>query len=386
MVTLRALTKEDLSFLLEVRNDESTRYYLENNSIFTLEQCENWFDNLKSPWYIITNQHLKAVGYLRTNDDEVGCDIHPLHRKQGYAKAAYQEYLKNKTYASLWVFKDNFAINLYYSLGFIPTGEIKHVRNKKYIRMKYSKNKIAKIIPCYPYFHNRGNNQMNSPNNFETWKILINNLIEGERKSDPGVDLDVILYLRTELDHSESTTAGREILNKYAGEKLPRGTIFVKEMPNDHTMGFSTIKHFIEHDSQDYTHMIFQEDDIYLLEGVDGYANEGIEQNENIIQLAVWCIRYNEEYHIAGFFSLSRIEPLKKSLESFPLMKQKTELQINKWALKAAGCWGVPPKGLKSFKNYPKNINNAVSYTQNYIKPWWNNNERFLFNIGIETF
>ena len=53
MVTLRPLTKEDLPFLLEVRNDYSTRNNLENNSIFTLEQCQTWFDNLKSPWYII---------------------------------------------------------------------------------------------------------------------------------------------------------------------------------------------------------------------------------------------------------------------------------------------------------------------------------------------
>jgi hypothetical protein len=46
MVTLRPLIKEDLQFLLEVRNDESTRFNLENNSIFTLKQCEEWFDLL----------------------------------------------------------------------------------------------------------------------------------------------------------------------------------------------------------------------------------------------------------------------------------------------------------------------------------------------------
>jgi hypothetical protein len=76
MVTLRPLIKEDLQFLLEVRNDESTRFNLENNSIFTLKQCEEWFDLLTSPWYIIeVNQ--ERVGYIRTNGDEIGCDIHP---------------------------------------------------------------------------------------------------------------------------------------------------------------------------------------------------------------------------------------------------------------------------------------------------------------------
>lgn len=62
MVTLRLLTKEDLPFLLEIRNNYFTRKNLENNSIFTLKQCENWFNNLSSPWYIITNEHLEAVG------------------------------------------------------------------------------------------------------------------------------------------------------------------------------------------------------------------------------------------------------------------------------------------------------------------------------------
>lgn len=139
MVVLRPLTKEDLSFLLEIRNDYSTRDNLENNSIFTLEQCKNWFDNLKSPWYIIVNQQLEAVGYLRTNGDEVGCDIHPLHRKQGYAKAAYQEYLKDKTYASLWVFNDNFAKDLYLKLGFKETGDVYSLRNRIYLKMEYKK-------------------------------------------------------------------------------------------------------------------------------------------------------------------------------------------------------------------------------------------------------
>jgi ribosomal protein S18 acetylase RimI-like enzyme len=137
MVTLRPLTKEDLLFLLEVRNDYSTRNNLENNSTFTLEQCKNWFANLMSPWHIILNQHLEAVGYLRTNGDEVGCDIHPLHRRQGYAKAAYQEYLKDKTYASLWVFSDNFAKDLYEKLGFKSTGEHSFIRGRNYIKMEW---------------------------------------------------------------------------------------------------------------------------------------------------------------------------------------------------------------------------------------------------------
>lgn len=140
MVTLRPLTKEDLPFLLEVRNDYSTRKNLENNSIFTLEQCENWFSNLISPWYIIEVNKF-SVGYLRTNGDEVGCDIHPDFRRRGYAKMAYELYLKDKTYASLWVFSDNFAKDLYLKLGFKETGERGYVRGRSYLKMEWYENR-----------------------------------------------------------------------------------------------------------------------------------------------------------------------------------------------------------------------------------------------------
>jgi len=113
MIKLRLLNKNDLPFLLEIRNNDSTRFYLEDDSIFTLDECRKWFVNLNSPWYIIETIEGKKVGYIRTNGDEIGCDIHPKFRRKGYAKMAYKEYLKDKKYASLKVFKDNFAINLY---------------------------------------------------------------------------------------------------------------------------------------------------------------------------------------------------------------------------------------------------------------------------------
>jgi L-amino acid N-acyltransferase YncA len=138
MINLRFLTKEDLPFLLEVRNDQSTRNNLENNSLFTLEDCKIWFESLKSPWYIITNNDI-SVGYIRTNENEIGCDIHPNHRRKGYAKMAYKKLMENMSKATLWVFEDNFAKNLYYQLGFKETGEEKNIRSRKYIKMIYEK-------------------------------------------------------------------------------------------------------------------------------------------------------------------------------------------------------------------------------------------------------
>ena len=137
MVNLRPLTEDDLEFLLEVRNNDSTIRFLENNSKFTLEESKSWFKNTQPKWFIIEVNRF-PVGYIRTNEDEVGCDIHPSFRKRGYARMAYELYLKDKNYASLWVFESNFAKDLYEKLGFTPTGDSKLVRGENYIKMEYN--------------------------------------------------------------------------------------------------------------------------------------------------------------------------------------------------------------------------------------------------------
>ena len=139
MVILKKISEEDLSFLLEIRNDDTTRVNLENDTVFNLDNCKQWFLNTKPEWFIILNKNQEKVGYLRTNGDEVGCDIHPKHRRKGYATQAFLNYLKDKTYATLWVFEDNFAINLYEKLGFIKSNKNKIIRNRKYSEMIYEK-------------------------------------------------------------------------------------------------------------------------------------------------------------------------------------------------------------------------------------------------------
>lgn len=133
---LRKLEESDLPFLLEVRNDPTTRINLENDSVFTIESCTKWFSKTNPLWYIIEVDG-NNVGYIRTNGDEIGADIHPEHRRKGYAKEAYKLYLKDKEYASLWVFVDNFAKNLYTELGFVENGNSKIIRGREYIQMVY---------------------------------------------------------------------------------------------------------------------------------------------------------------------------------------------------------------------------------------------------------
>jgi len=139
-MNLVPLTENNLPFLLEIRNDDSTRNNLENDSTFTLPECRIWFECTKPKWYIIETR-MDAVGYFRTNGDEVGCDIHPNYRRFGYAKQAYETYLEDKEYASLWVFEDNFAKELYKKLGFYYTQKSKIVRERKYLQMEWISTK-----------------------------------------------------------------------------------------------------------------------------------------------------------------------------------------------------------------------------------------------------
>ena len=138
MIELRPLTESDLEFLLEVRNDFTTRNNLEDDSVFTLEQCKMWFSSTDPKWYIIKNEGI-SVGYFRTNGNEVGCDIHPKYRRKGFAKMSYDVYLKNVNNASLWVFDDNFEKKLYESLGFKQTEKSKKIRNRNYIHMLWNR-------------------------------------------------------------------------------------------------------------------------------------------------------------------------------------------------------------------------------------------------------
>ena len=138
MVNLRPLTENDLEFLLEVRNDQSTLQFLENDSRFTLKESLKWFKQDNPKWFIIEVNRV-SVGYIRTNGDEVGCDIHPNFRRRGYAKLAYELYLQDRNYASLWVFEDNFAKNLYEKLGFKFNGNSKIIRGRTYMQMGWKK-------------------------------------------------------------------------------------------------------------------------------------------------------------------------------------------------------------------------------------------------------
>lgn len=128
-IDLRRMSENDLEFVNRIRNHDSTRKFLRNTEVISLQDTRTWFD-LKNPkWYIIS--HLdEDVGYIRTSQDTgesicIGCDIAVDKRGRGFAKLAYKKILDDlyeKDYNIIWleVFDDNHvAKNLYTSLGFI---------------------------------------------------------------------------------------------------------------------------------------------------------------------------------------------------------------------------------------------------------------------------
>lgn len=140
-IKFKPLELIDLEFVLEVRNDETTRKFLRDDRVFELSNAKEWYNDNKPEWLIILDSASDdKLGYFRIEGDLIGCDIHPNFRRRGIARKAYQLYLKDKKKAVLWVFEENFAINLYLSLGFRRTGKGQVIRGMNEVEMVYERS------------------------------------------------------------------------------------------------------------------------------------------------------------------------------------------------------------------------------------------------------
>ena len=128
-VDLRPMSGKDLEFVNKIRNHDSTRKFLRNTNLITLEDTKVWFKTTHPKWFIVDCAG-EDVGYIRTSHDTsesicIGCDIDVDKRGNGHARAAYEKVITDlfdKGYIVIWleVFKNNnVAMNLYNSLGFI---------------------------------------------------------------------------------------------------------------------------------------------------------------------------------------------------------------------------------------------------------------------------
>jgi RimJ/RimL family protein N-acetyltransferase len=133
IISLSELRRIDLPFLLDVRN--RCRAMLHDDHEFSLREAEQWFDSTRPRFYLVALDCC-PIGYFRTSNwDEVnrhvyvGCDLHESHRGKGYARVAYDVFMKylfnncgiNKVSLEVLSHNDR-ARKLYQQLGFVLEG------------------------------------------------------------------------------------------------------------------------------------------------------------------------------------------------------------------------------------------------------------------------
>ena len=127
IIEFKKMIKKDLPFYLEVKNDPITRKYIGDNDIITMEEAEVFLKNLPMLYYIILIDKI-PVGILkrfiiREPYARYAIDIHPDHRRKGYARAAYKKIYKQsdkkKEVCLVRCFDDNLALPLHLELGHV---------------------------------------------------------------------------------------------------------------------------------------------------------------------------------------------------------------------------------------------------------------------------
>lgn len=130
MFSFEPLRHQDLSFLIEVRNE--CRDSLHDNRAFTLAECETWFRETAPDFYVIRYDG-DRIGYFRLSQHDpeeasiyVGADLHKRFRGRGLARLAYGAFLplvKDRHRVSLVKLEvlshNTVARALYRRLGFV---------------------------------------------------------------------------------------------------------------------------------------------------------------------------------------------------------------------------------------------------------------------------
>jgi hypothetical protein len=311
MVILKKISEEDLSFLLEIRNDDTTRVNLENDTVFNLDDCKQWFLNTKPEWFIILNENQEKVGYLRTNGDEVGCDIHPNHRRKGYAKQAFLNYLKDKTYATLWVFEDNFAINLYEKLRFIRNGESKTIRERKYVRMIYT---FEKQKSCYVINFWLGERRVSVSEYIKDRLFFLKKQIKSLEQLDQNIDV-IIFNFNITTSHYKHIKDIFEIVPK----KIKNSKIEINFREN-YGMSYGAFSDVFKHNLDRFDYYIFNEDDyVFTQHNWDKYLVEKFQSLKNCGYLSMAVTDKDSIYpkHASHSTGITSYEVLKKLFDKF---------------------------------------------------------------------
>ena len=137
---LRSIEEDDLSWMKDLRNDESTWSNLGNFAPLNDYKQKKWFESLNSrddAQYFVFGQDKENLGIVRITDIDranrsmcVGGDILPDHRGKGHAKQMYKLIFKLGFdiwgLHRLWLMvlaTNKVGIHVYQKMGFIEEGK-----------------------------------------------------------------------------------------------------------------------------------------------------------------------------------------------------------------------------------------------------------------------
>lgn len=285
-VRFEPMRLEDASFVLGIRNDLSTRSMLHDSQEFTQEAFTTWFEANRPQWLVIRDSEQNVpVGYVRTKwmdaeqtELQVGVDIDPLRRRQGYARAAYTELferLRRKMVGvvSLEVLDHNrAALPIYQELGFEITDRYAHDNgcgSTNSICMRRDLQPLSgrqcKVVASW-FGHRRHlwAGRHGPQIAYEMYCYLLNR----EYEVDQGVPTDTIFVINMPIfgDVGSDPWFRRvyDLVTSQDGNRTPSGRIRVLERPNL-GISFGAYDHAFHKLESEYDFWHFLEDDHIIL-------------------------------------------------------------------------------------------------------------------------
>lgn len=285
---------EDIPFMLEVRNHESTYKQLHTPIKFSIDQATVWFLTANPQWYILENLGNK-VGYIRTSNWDfnnksmtIGCDIHPNYRRQGLARKGYDTFidlLKTKGWneLNLLVLKTNtIAFHLYKSLKFeIYDEDLKSFYMRRFIAANLNTKKGLKVVCCY--FGTR----RSTPRDAKSCLNLLKFIWNTEQTLEQGYDYDTCFIvnnvtLENSSENKKDIDACLDFLKNINGKKTANGVAFVEHRQNI-GLSFGAFDAIFNKYKKNYDYWMFTEDDQVIIK--DQVFHKCLTQLENPLDL-----------------------------------------------------------------------------------------------------
>lgn len=149
MITLRKLTQEDYEFFISQVNNPSNLCWMESDRPYHREDFIAILNTNIVKWFVIVNSDFRKkesenvglfTSFIHQGRLNLGVIVDDKYRRKGYARKAFQFFLKesdrNKLDTYISCFADQPALPMYKELGYKELDEKKEIRGKEYIYLE----------------------------------------------------------------------------------------------------------------------------------------------------------------------------------------------------------------------------------------------------------